>query len=680
MTYSKRGSNRIARTAVKLAISSVLWMGSAHLLPAQTVTTVAGGYLGDGEAATQAAFTFAPGVAQDASGNYYVSDLIGQRIRRIDSQTGRISTIAGTGIQGYNGDGIPAATAQVNFPAHLRFDPLGNLIFSDSGNCRVRRIDSSGIITTIAGNGTCGYSGDGGPATSAALGNGYGIGYDPAGNLYITDFANNVVRMVDTAGVIHTVAGSGTAGYAGDGGPATQAQLNFPIGVQADTSGNIYIADSGNSRVRRLNKLGVITTLAGNGTNAFSGDGGPATAAAVGKPRGLAFHNGTLYMSNGGDARIRSVNTSTNIINTFAGSSTGFDGDGYSLASSQFDLPSMIIFNSAGKLVVADTLNGRIRQAGSTMSTIAGGYVGDGAKATSAAFLEPEAVAFDLLNDYYIADETGNRIRKVNSLTGEISTVAGTGISGYSGDGGGATNAQLWFPAGVAVDWLGNIFISDSANNVIRRVNILGTISTFARSSQFVQLGHIVLDLADNLYVVDSGACVVWKITPAGTVSPFAGVPNSCGYNGDHIRATAATLNTPYGLGFDPVGNLYIADSSNCIVRKVDLTGTITTVAGNGNCAYAGDRGPATAASLCFPEDVVANAGSIYIADTYNLVIRRVAGGTITTYAGTGAFGYNGDGLPALSTNFDDPVALARNNFGTLFTLDDEQLLLRKIQ
>jgi hypothetical protein len=168
------------RMNAALIAATALWIG-LPALSGQTVTTIAGGYLGDEQLATNAAFTFAPGVAQDQYGNYYVSDLIAQRIRKIDSRTGRISTFAGTGIQGYKGDGIPATTAQLNFPTHLRFDSVGKLVVSDSGNCRVRRIDTSGIVTTIAGNGTCGYSGDGRLATLASLGNGYGIGYDPIG-------------------------------------------------------------------------------------------------------------------------------------------------------------------------------------------------------------------------------------------------------------------------------------------------------------------------------------------------------------------------------------------------------------------------------------------------------------------------------------------------------------------
>lgn len=672
---------KIQRAAMLAAIA-VLCMGSPRSLLAQTVTTVAGGYIGDGGKAVNAAFTYPVGVAEDQNGNYYVSDLDGHRIRKINASNGKISTIAGTGIAGYNGDGILASAAQLNSPAHIKFDPQGDLVVSDSSNCRVRKIDSWGIITTIAGNGTCGSpSGDAGLATAATLGPSFGIAYDNSGNLYISDYVNNVVRVVNTAGIIYTFAGNGTAGFSGDGGPATLAQLHTPIGMVADAAGNIYIAESGNSVVRKVDITGTITTFAGlPGNGGFSGDGGPAASAAIGKPRGLAFYNGTIYISNAGAARIRGVDISTNVIQTYAGSSFGYDGDGNSLTASQFARPSMIIFNSQNELVVADTLNGRIREAEKKMFTMAGGYIGDGSVSASAAFQLPEAVAYDSAGNYYIADSTDNRVRKVTVKTGQIDTVAGTGVSGYAGDGKHATNAQLSSPAGVAVDNLGNIFISDSSNLVIRKVDTKGKISTFASNPNFSGLGHIALDSANNLYVADNGACVVWKITSAGTVSVFAGVVNVCNYNGDNIAATSAQLYTPYGVAFDSFGALYIADSSNNRVRRVDTAGTITTVAGDGNCGYSGDAGLAASAELCFPEDVVLTSEGAYIADTGNLVIRKINGGIISTYAGSGQSGYNGDALAALKTNLDEPIALAADGFGTVFELDDIQLLLRKIQ
>jgi sugar lactone lactonase YvrE len=271
-----------------------------------------------------------------------------------------------------------------------------------------------------------------------------------------------------------------------------------------------------------------------------------------------------------------------------------------------------------------------------------------------------------------------------------ISTFAGTGISGYSGDGGKATSAQLWFPYGVTADSTGNIYIADSANNVIRKVNSAGIITTFAASTSFVQLTGLATDSAGNVYAADFGACVVWHITPAGAISVFAGVLNTCGYNSDGIAATSAFLNTPYGLTVDSLGKLYIGDASNNRVRKVS-GGIISTVAGTGACGFSGDGGAAKSAKVCFPTGIAVDSSSnAYIGDYANFRVRKVSsGGTISTYAGTGGIcvgsqcspkGYNGDGLVATQTNLDGPVSLAVNPAGIAYFADDIQYRVRKIK
>jgi sugar lactone lactonase YvrE len=668
--------NLICRVALPSALSILL----ISSLAAQVVKTTAGGFVGDGGTAVKATLDWPSHMAQDKSGNLYISELYGHRIRKV-TPTGAISTYAGTGISGFSGDGGPANAAQLSFPTGLTFDAAGDLIVAEQGNERIRKIDPSGIITTIAGTGALGYSGDGGPALLATFNSPYGVVYDAAGNLYITDILNYVVRIVSPAGIINTYAGNGVAGYGGDGGPATSASFNLPRGMAFDGKGNFYVADTLNHRVRVVNPAGTINTFAGTGQQGYSGDGGPATSAKIGNPRGLTVRNGTLYISNGGQARIRSVSISTGIINTYAGSGFGYDGDGSPLLASLFATPTGLLFNSAGSLLVVDSQNQRVRKAtGGVMKTAAGGFIGDGNMANSAALVVPEAISFDKSGNYYIADAAGNRIRKV-STTGMISTVAGTGISGYSGDGGLATAATLWYPLGVAVDSAGNIYIADDINNVVRKIDTSGHISTFATDPNFSGLGAMAIDSVNNLYVVDQGTCVVWKISPTAAVSVAAGVEFVCGFNGDGILATAAFLNTPFGVAVDSRGGIWIADSSNNRVRRVSSSGIIGTFAGDGICAFSGDGGPATSAELCFPEDVaVTKGGAVYIADTSNLRIRRVVSGTINTYAGTGVGGYNGDGLAALSTNLDDPVAIALNPNGVPYEVDDTQNRVRKIQ
>jgi sugar lactone lactonase YvrE len=672
-------SNPICRS-LQIGVSSVLLASS---LSAQIVNTTAGGFVGDGGPATKAALDWPVFVAQDKSGNLYISELYGQRIRKV-TPAGAISTYAGTGIAGFSGDGGPANAAKLNNPTGLTFDPAGDLIVAEQGNNRIRKIDTTGTITTIAGTGAIGYSGNGGPALSATFNSPYAVAYDAAGNLYITDILNYVVRVVNTSGIINTYAGNGTAGYSGDRGPATSASLNFPRGMAFDVGGNLYIADSQNHRVRVVNSAGTINTFAGNGVGGYSGDGGLATNARIGTPRGVTVHNGSLYISNAGQATTRRVNITTGIIGPYAGykfAGFGYDGDGTALLSSRFATPTGLLFNSTGNLLIVDSQNQRLRKAvGGAMRTIAGGFIGDHSLATSAALVVPEAIAFDKSGNYYIADAAGNRIRKVNT-SGKISTVAGTGVSGYSGDGSSATVAQLWYPLGVAFDSSGNIYISDNINHsLIRKVDTSGIISTFATSSNFGALGAMATDSSDNLYVVDQATCVVWKVSPLAIVSVVAGVEFVCGYNGDNISATTAQLNTPFGVALDGVGNIFIADAGNNLVRKVDTAGIISTFAGNNTCGFFGDGGPATSAELCFPEEVaVTKGGTAFIADTANFRIRQVASGTITTYAGSGLTGYNGDGLPALSTNFDDPVAVSINPNGVVYVVDDVANRVRKI-
>jgi sugar lactone lactonase YvrE len=670
------------RTFNRSVNAGAILMGIALLalapgLLAQKVTTAAGGFVGDGGVATKASFETPSHVVQDKSGNFYISDFTGQRIRKV-TPAGTISTYAGTGISGFSGDGGPANAAKLSYPTGLVLDSAGDIIVADGGNNRIRMIDTTGKITTIAGTGASGYTGDGGPAILATFNQPWGLTYGSKGDLFIADLGNCAVRFVNTSGIINTYAGDGTCGFGGDGGPATLANLNFPRGTVFDSSGNLYIADTANHRVRKVDTFGKITTFAGNGKPGFSGDGGKATLAKIGNPRGLVFRSGKIYIGNAGRARIRTVPISTGIINTYTGSVTGYDGDGKALLSSSFFGPTGLLFDAKGKLLVVDSLNQRVRRATTVMTTIAGGAIRDGSAATSAALVEPEAIAFDKSGNYYIADATGNRIRKVSS-SGTISTVAGTGVSGYSGDGGQATSATLWYPLGVALDSSGNLFIADDGNNVIRKVNTSGLISTFVTNAGFSGLGAMTTDASNNLFVVDQGTCVVWKISPAAVVNAIAG--NSiCGFSGDGGPATQAELNIPAGVAVDKHGNIAIADWANNRVRVVDAAGVINTFAGNGTCGFSGDGGPPTSAELCAPVGVaVTSKGIVYIADELNVRIRKVASGIITTYAGSGVQGYNGDGLPALGTNLDDPVAVVVNSSGTPYLVDDFTMRVRKI-
>jgi sugar lactone lactonase YvrE len=334
-----------------------------------------------------------------------------------------ITTIAGNGTAGYNGDNIIAVSAELNDPATLVIDSLKNLYISDNNNNRIRKINTSGFIMTIAGIGTAGYSGDGGQATLAEINSPSGITIDKIGNLYFSDFFNNRIRKVNTSGVINTIAGNGTTGYTGDGGQATTAEINAPLYLTIDDTGNIYFGDN-NRVVRKVNTSGIINTIAGTGMVGYSGDGGAATAAEFSTIGGIKIDNkGNLFISDIGNYRIRKINTA-GIITTIAG-------------------------------------------------TGASGYSGDGGQATDAKLDAPGGIVFDDAGNLFLTDEWNNVIRKIDT-TGVITTIVGTGTAGYSGDGTAATSAELNFPIDIAFDKQGNLYINDNGNNRIRKVTNVG--------------------------------------------------------------------------------------------------------------------------------------------------------------------------------------------------------------
>jgi RHS repeat-associated protein len=340
---------------------------------AHIIETVAGdgigSYSGDGGPAVQAKLYLSHGVVVDASGNIYIADTDNNRIRKVD-MSGTITTVAGDGTQGYSGDGGPAVQAKLYYPRGVAVDGSGNIYIADTYNHCVRKVDTGGIITTVAGDGTQDYSGDGGPAVQAKLYRPNGVAVDGSGNIYIADSSNHCVRKVDTGGIITTVAGDGIQGYSGDGGPAVQAKLRHPSGVIVDGSGNIYIADTLNHCIRKVDTSGIITTVAGNGTEGYSGDGGPAAQAKLRHPSGVAVDaSGNIYIADTHNNRIRKVDTS-GIITTVAGDGTwwwwGYSGDGGPAVQAKLDVPCGVAVDVSGNIYIADYGNHRIRKVGSS--------------------------------------------------------------------------------------------------------------------------------------------------------------------------------------------------------------------------------------------------------------------------------------------------------------------------
>jgi uncharacterized protein (TIGR03437 family) len=609
-----------------------------------------------------------------------------------------ITTIAG---------GAPPATPvsatgiSIGQPRRLAADSSGNIYFS-SGNC-VFKITTAGNLVLVAGTSRPGFSGDNGPAVNAQLNLPVGLAVDSSGSVYIADSLNNRIRVVNSSGVINTFAGNGSIGYpggVGDAGQASQAQLYLPGGVAVDSSGNVYIADTGHSLIREVTSDGNINSIAGNGFAGYLGDSEPAITGQVNRPQDVAVDSaGNVYIADTGNSAIRIIygpkTTAVNstgaslagMLNTFAGNyAVGYTGDAGIAYQASLTSPSSVAVDPSGNVYLTQPYNGTIRQvnAKGLINTIVGlgvlGFSGDGAIASKALLNTPMGVATDSQGNLYIADTMNNRIRKVAGFAGNITTYAGNGVLSYSGDGGAATKAQFNTPQGVAVDSSGNFYVADSANNVVRKVTAGGVISNFAGNgtggfggdngaatgAQLNSPHGVAVDSAGNVYIADTGNARVRKVS-GGVISTIAG-SGTVGFSGDGGSGTSAQLSSPTSLAVDSSGNVYIADFGNNAIRELSSAGTISTVAGNGRQGYSGDGGAGTQAQLNGPQGVgVDSAGNVYIADTLNNRVRKLSGGNIQTVAGIGIPGNAGDGGPAASAQLAAPTGLAVDSSGSIY-------------
>jgi sugar lactone lactonase YvrE len=572
-----------------------------------------------------------------------------------------VTTVAGGGP-----NNLPALSACLGMPQSVAADPSGNVFI---GSSQILELTKSGVVNVYSPNGAGPFMGS-------------GVYVDSYGNVYMT-VGNLVYKVNAQTGTATVVAGTGTSGFSGDGGPATSAELNGPAGVFADATGNIYIADTWNYVIRKVDATTHhISTVAGTaGTQGYGGDGAAATAAYLNLPESVAVDGlGNIYIADMQNNAVREVIASTKDIVTFVGGSSPV------ITGATLSFPSGVAVDTSGNVYIADSFNNVVREvvvASSTIETVAGtggwGYTGDGGLATSATLESPGGVFVDSAGNIYIADTQNYAIRKVVASTGKISTIAGNGTEGYCGDGGPATGAVLYYPYSIATDSARNIYTTDNFNHDIRRVDaVTGIISTVA--TNLSNAWGVAVDSHKNIYIADSAASLVYKVD-AGTqvMTTFAGGGSSYGEGGP---PTSAQLSYPIGLFVDESDNLFIVDSDYCTVRKIDAkTGNISTVAGTpatsglwGTCGYTGDGGPATSATMSWPSSVfVDHAGNIFITDTFNNVVRKVDASTghISTVAGNGGFGYTGDDGPATSAELNSPWGVVVDAAGNIFITDN---------
>jgi sugar lactone lactonase YvrE len=645
------------------------------ITPSGVVTTLAGvaGQAGsaDGTGAF-ARFNSPYGLAVDSAGNVYVGDSSNQTIRKI-TPSGTVTTLAGyPGLAGH-ADGTGAA-ARFYWPVGVALDGQGNLFVADAGNHTIRRVTGSGTVTTFAGSPGVAGSTDG-TGAAARFYNPCGLAFDTAGNLYVADRDNSLIRKITPSG-----------------GVTTLASVNQAWGVAVDSTGNVYAPGASNHTLQKITPAGVLTTLAGMA--GYAGDmDGTGSAARFYNPGAIAIDGyANLYVADTSTDIIRKV-TLSGVVTTYAGAPYSAGSNDGVRASAGFNQPSGLTVDSSGIFYVADSANNAIRMVSplGDVKTLAGnpGEAGNCIDGTGAGafFNYPGMLVRETTGNLFVTDYNNAVIRKITP-GGVVTTIAGACGQGGSADGTGAA-ARFNGPWGIAEDPAGNFYVADSANQTIRRIAPGGIVTTIAgsagqagcvdgtgASARFYGPGGLVLDGAGNMYVADFYCCAIRKVTSSGVVTTLAGTLGQCGCvdgNGSTVR-----LYNPSGIGIDAGANLYVTDYSAATIRKITPSGYVTTLAGT--CGQAGTTdGMGSAGLFNAPVGVaVDQSGYVYIGDRGNAAIRKISpSGLVTTLAGTKGQGGYADGTePA---RFNVPLGVATDGAGNVYVADTSNNTIRMV-
>jgi sugar lactone lactonase YvrE len=609
-----------------------------------------------------ARFNSPAAVAVDSSGNVYVADSGNSTIRKI-SPGGAVSTLAGLA-GGFGSDDGTGSAARFHNPQGVAVDSSGNVYVADWGNSTIRKITPGGVVSTLAGLAGS-FGSDDGAASTARFDNPQGVAVDSSGNVYVADSGNSTIRKITPGGVVSTLAGlAGSTGS--DDGTGSAARFNYPSGVAVDSSGNVYVADSYNYTIRKITPGGVVSTLAGL-AGSFAG------------PSGVAVDSsGNVFVADSGNYTISKI-TPVGLVSTLAGlagSIGSADGTG---STARFNVPIGVAVDSSGNVHVADAGNHTIRKItpGRVVSTLAGLANSSGSAdgtGSAARFDVPVGGAVDSSGNVYVADLGNHTIRKITP-GGVVSTLAGLAGSSGSTDGTGSA-ARFWLPNGVAVDSSGNVYVADTENSTIRKITPGGVVSTLAglarsigsadgtgSAARFALPYGVAVDSSGNVYVADSYNWTIRKITPGGVVSTLAGLAGS--YGSADGTGSAARFNYPEGVAVDSAGNVYVADTFNNAIRKISPDGVVSTPAG-------------LAANFDQPNSVaVDSVGNVYVTDNYHAIRKMTPDGVVTTLAGLGSSLGSADGTGS-AARFYYPAGVAVDASGNVYVADSGNNTIRK--